>query len=66
MKKNKLLFFIQLFNIDFDNISHPMKKYFEDYIFIKIIKISLTYAHYYKYFKDTTKLIESKEYFENY
>lgn len=62
-EENKVLFY-SIFNVDFNNISHSMKKYLEEYIFIKLIKISLTYAHYYKYFKENKKLIKSKEYFE--
>lgn len=62
-EENKVLFY-SIFNVDFNNISHSMKKYLEEYIFIKVIKISLTYAHYYKYFKENKKLTKSKEYFE--
>lgn len=62
-EENKVLFY-SIFNVDLNNISHSMKKHLEEYIFIKVIKISLTYAHYYKYFKENKKLTKSKEYFE--
>ena len=62
-EENKTLLY-SIFNIDFENISHSLKQYIEDYIFIKLIKISLTYEHYYKYFKKNRKLTKPKEYFE--
>lgn len=62
-EENKVLFY-SIFNVDLNNISHPMKKHIEEYIFIKVIKISLTYAHYYEYFKKNEKLTKAKEYFE--
>lgn len=62
---NKLLFY-SIFNIDFKNISHSIKQYIEDYIFIKLIKISFTYAHYNDYFNiNEKKFIEPEKYFKN-
>ena len=37
---------------------------FLHYIFIKLIRISLTYSHYNRWFKDENKFINTKEYFE--
>jgi predicted ATPase len=56
--------FYSVFDIDFKNIIHPLKQYIEDYIFIKLIRISFIYSHYNRWFKNEKKFIEPKIYFE--
>ena len=56
--------FYSIFKISFTSVTHPLKQSVEDYIFIKLIKISFTYSHYNRWFKNKKKFIEPKTYFE--
>ncbi len=56
--------FYSIFKIDFTSVTHPLKQPIEDYIFIKLIKISFTYSHYNRWFMNKKKFIEPKTYFE--
>jgi hypothetical protein len=58
--------FYSTFNIDITNIIHPLKQHIEDYIFIKLIKISFTYSHYEEEFNtNEKKFIEPEIYFND-
>jgi len=58
--------FYSIFNIDITSIIHPMKEHIEDYIFIKLIKISFTYSHYKGEFNmNERKFIKPEIYFNN-
>jgi len=61
--ESKLIFY-STFNINIENIIHPMKQYVQDYIFSKLIKISFTYPHYEgKFSRSERQFIDPEVYF---